>query len=126
MHDLWMGLLASTYGTIVYDSTSKILYRQHQNNVVGAQLNGIQRWKKRLALLVKGNRVPIDCRAKAMLRIFRDNPDVSKELQEQTWIVANYNKSLKTRIGFLKYAQLFDEKAKRALLRAVLIVLGKE
>jgi glycosyltransferase involved in cell wall biosynthesis len=126
MHDLWMGLLASTYGTIVYDSTSKILYRQHQNNVVGAQLNGIQRWKKRLDLLVKGNRVPIDCRAKAMLRIFRDNPDVSKELQEQTWIVANYNKSLKTRIGFLKYAQLFDEKAKRALLRAVLIVLGKE
>lgn len=126
MHDLWLGLLASIYGTIVYDSTSKILYRQHHNNVVGAQLNGIQRWKKRLILLVKGNRIPIDCRAEAMLRIFKDNPEVSKTIQEQTKVVANYNKNLRTRIAFLRYAQLFDEKAKRALLRAVLILLGKE
>lgn len=126
MHDLWLGLLASLYGTIVYDPDSKILYRQHSNNVVGAQLGSIQRWKKRLALLIQGNRIPIDCRAKAMLRIFKDNPAVPEEIQEKTRVVANYNKNIKTRIAFLMQAQLFDEAPKRALLRAVLIILGKE
>ena len=126
MHDLWIGLLASTYGTIVYDSDSRIMYRQHQNNVVGAQLGMIQKWKKRIKLLTSGNRVPIDSRAKTMLHVFKDNPNIAKTIQDQTLIVANYNKSLKTRIAFLKHAQLFDEKPKRALLRAVLIILGKE
>ena len=126
MHDLWLGLLASTYGTIIYDPNPSILYRQHSNNVVGAQLGRIQRWKKRLELLLKGNRIPIDCRAETMLHIFEDNPDVSEEIKDKTRIVANYRKNLKTRITFLKYAQLFDEEPKRALLRAVLIVLGKE
>lgn len=126
MHDLWIGLLASTYGTIVYDSDSRIMYRQHQNNVVGAQLGMIQRWKKRIKLLTSGNRVPIDSRAKTMLHVFKDNPDIAKTIKDQTLIVANYNKSFKTRIAFLKYAQLFDEKPKRALLRAVLIIIGKE
>lgn len=126
MHDLWVGLLASTYGTIVYDSKSKILYRQHQNNVVGAQLGEVQRWKKRLKLLTSGNRVPIDSRAETMLHIFKDNPNISKTIQDQTRMVANYNKSLKTRIAFLRHAQIFDESPKRGLFRAILIILGKE
>lgn len=126
MHDLWLGLLASIYGTVIYDSNSKILYRQHQNNAVGAQLSGIQRWKKRICLFKNGNRIPIDCRAQTMLHIFKDNPNVSKDVKEKTRIIANYNNNIKSRIMFLKHAQLFDEKPKRALFRAVLIVLGKE
>lgn len=126
MHDLWIGLLASAYGTIIYDSQSKILYRQHSNNVVGAQMSKIKRWKRRLQLIVKGNGVPINCRAEAMLQIFDNNQDIGEQIRNKTRIVESYNRSLKTRIAFLKYAQLFDEKPKRALLRAVLIVMGKE
>lgn len=35
LHDWWCYLVASYYGTVVYDSTSYIYYRQHGNNQVG-------------------------------------------------------------------------------------------
>lgn len=35
LHDWWCYLVASYYGTVVYDSTPYIYYRQHGNNQVG-------------------------------------------------------------------------------------------
>lgn len=37
MHDWWIGLHASYFGKIVFLNSTDILYRQHQNNVVGAK-----------------------------------------------------------------------------------------
>jgi glycosyltransferase involved in cell wall biosynthesis len=37
MHDWWLGLVASSFGKIGYLSQPTILYRQHENNQVGAQ-----------------------------------------------------------------------------------------
>lgn len=36
MHDWWLGLLASSLGEVAYLDTPTILYRQHDNNQVGA------------------------------------------------------------------------------------------
>lgn len=36
IHDVWLALVASLYGGIVYDNRSFIKYRQHENNVVGS------------------------------------------------------------------------------------------
>lgn len=35
MHDWWMGLIASEFGKVLYLRKSTLLYRQHNNNVVG-------------------------------------------------------------------------------------------
>lgn len=37
MHDWWVALLIKTYGKVVCDSESRILYRQHGGNSVGVQ-----------------------------------------------------------------------------------------
>ncbi|EPC17559.1 glycosyltransferase family 2 protein [Lacticaseibacillus paracasei] len=37
MHDWWIALIAASFGTITFISTPTILYRQHEENVVGAQ-----------------------------------------------------------------------------------------
>lgn len=37
IHDVWVALVASVIGEIIYDVNSYILYRQHENNVVGAR-----------------------------------------------------------------------------------------
>ena len=37
MHDTWVAAVAACIGTIVYDDESKMLYRQHSNNVVGSK-----------------------------------------------------------------------------------------
>ena len=36
MHDWWLSLIASSFGKIVHLDTETMLYRQHNNNVVGA------------------------------------------------------------------------------------------
>lgn len=37
MHDIWVGLVASLYGSIVFLDEPTVKYRQHGNNVVGAK-----------------------------------------------------------------------------------------
>ena len=37
MHDTWVAAVAACVGTIVYDSESRMLYRQHTDNVVGSE-----------------------------------------------------------------------------------------
>jgi glycosyltransferase involved in cell wall biosynthesis len=47
-HDTWLFTLAHFTGTIIYDSNSYILYRQHGNNVVGAMKKGMDLFLKRV------------------------------------------------------------------------------
>ena len=49
IHDVWVGMVASVAGRFVYDETAYILYRQHENNVVGVRkANVFREWKKKL------------------------------------------------------------------------------
>lgn len=50
VHDWWIALVAATFGKIGYLEESTILYRQHENNVIGNQEYGSY-IKKRLASL---------------------------------------------------------------------------
>lgn len=43
IHDVWLAATASLYDGIVYDERSFIKYRQHENNVVGANKAGFRR-----------------------------------------------------------------------------------
>lgn len=38
IHDVWVSMVASVKGMIIYDRDSFIYYRQHENNVVGAKI----------------------------------------------------------------------------------------
>jgi glycosyltransferase involved in cell wall biosynthesis len=40
MHDWWIGLVAASFGHISYIQETTILYRQHNNNVIGAKKRG--------------------------------------------------------------------------------------
>lgn len=53
LHDAWIAFVASLYDGIYYDSEAFIMYRQHENNVVGA-FNNHRKFKERVANLIKG------------------------------------------------------------------------
>lgn len=38
MHDWWLYIISAAFGTVIYDSTPMILYRQHSSNQVGMHL----------------------------------------------------------------------------------------
>ena len=49
IHDVWVGMVASVTGRIIYDDESYIKYRQHGDNVVGADgISAVSGWKKKL------------------------------------------------------------------------------
>lgn len=53
MHDWWLYLLASCWGTVVYDSQSYLLYRQYEGNQVGTKGTYFSEFKYRLGLWKK-------------------------------------------------------------------------
>lgn len=48
MHDWWCYLVISAFGHVIYDPESKILYRQHASNTLGAGQQPVGRWLKRI------------------------------------------------------------------------------
>ncbi len=49
IHDVWVAGVASVTGRILYDEQPHILYRQHENNVVGVRKNSlIGQWIKKI------------------------------------------------------------------------------
>lgn len=49
IHDVWVGAVAAATGSIYFDMESGILYRQHENNVVGVRkTKKLDLWKKKL------------------------------------------------------------------------------
>ena len=49
IHDVWVGAVAASVGSIYFDMESGILYRQHENNVVGVrEVKKLDLWKKKL------------------------------------------------------------------------------
>lgn len=56
-HDMWMFLLASAFGRVVFDSESRILYRQHAGNTVGVTLGAWQTWKIKVTRFLADGRL---------------------------------------------------------------------
>lgn len=48
MHDWWFYIACAALGTVIYDPTPTIKYRQHGNNAIGAATNIFQDVKRRL------------------------------------------------------------------------------
>lgn len=46
LHDWWIALIAAAFGKVVYLNRSTILYRQHENNVVGSNNKGTAFYNK--------------------------------------------------------------------------------
>ena len=50
IHDVWVSMVASVTGEIIYDENAYILYRQHGNNVVGSKgTNKFVTWKRKIS-----------------------------------------------------------------------------
>ena len=43
MHDAWVALIATLYGSFIYDENSYILYRIHSANTVGVKKDSISK-----------------------------------------------------------------------------------
>lgn len=69
MHDWWFYLVASCFGTVCYDETPYICYRQHSGNVVGWNVSRWREFRERVRRF-RGNRRNISRQLTEFLRIY--------------------------------------------------------
>lgn len=97
-HDFWTYQVASLLGNVYYDMDSYILYRQHDNNQIGASLSRTSIWKKRYESAKKhffnNDR---QYAAKELLRLYGNL--ISAEKKAAVEKVAYYDNNIKSRLS---------------------------
>lgn len=97
MHDAYLSKVClSIGGKIEYNKESTMLYRQHENNVVGVKTNNIINFICKIITVFEKADVPIDLQAKEIY--YRYSNIISQKEQEWLIEVMNYKKSLINRI----------------------------
>lgn len=99
MHDAWIHKLClAVGGSVVYDSNSHILYRQHENNVIGATGSIKKNWQARWSHLKNATKI----RSSAIKEIYDNYCSLMTEENRELsrWII-DYNSSFKHRLRLL-------------------------
>ncbi|MFS0872121.1 glycosyltransferase family 2 protein [Paenibacillus xylanilyticus] len=88
MHDWWIYLYVSAFGEVIFDEEPMILYRQHQNNVLGGSSEGwIVKWKNRSSRFVNGeNHFILSKQAKMFLQLHKDQLSAQQQKDVQRFL----------------------------------------
>ncbi len=123
IHDVWVAMVASVVGLIIYDEDSCILYRQHENNVVGVKKENITKeWRKKI--LQKELR---NGRSKLASEIYSKFLDImidDKEMRDNLELCATYKDTWKKKIKLLKNKELRNCSTNNELLYNIKILLN--
>lgn len=105
MHDWWLYLVASCFGTVIYDPVPHYKYRQHAGNVLGAASSSfISRFTRRMKQS-KTNGGHISRQAAAFERIY----EVPEDKQPSIDVINKYKTSFKHRLKGLSGKYLFRQ-----------------
>lgn len=101
MHDTWIYILCKLLGNVVYDFEPHISYRQHGNNVVGANLkkSSLSIYKDRIRRIFKKDLQPRYLNAKNFYACFGDY--LTQEDQQAVLKIVNYKNSFRDRMRLL-------------------------
>lgn len=107
MHDAWIMLCTIVCGSVVYDQESRILYRIHENNVVGIKKVSIGKAvKNKWNNLTNKNFGNI--RMKTAIQLLRTFPEVEGRNREILELYANYRKGRKYKKRLLKDKEIME------------------
>ncbi len=118
-HDAWTVLITLVCGKVVYDNDSYILYRIHDNNVVGVRERSfcqrLIRFKKQTIKNLRRNS------ARYILNAFSDIEFADREYIR---LMAEYNKSLTARLALIKKADICKTDKESKAVFALKVLMG--
>lgn len=123
MHDLWINQTCVFFGTIVYDRTPHILYRQHGGNAAGASISLMARLRRfRKSFSTYERRHFRELNAQCLLSTYFDL--LPQEDRDLISIVADYRKTLNNRLRFLTSKQIYLGTKTSDLMMKIRILFG--
>lgn len=106
-HDAWIYMIASVEGKVVYDPNSYMLYRLHENNVVGiSKINAP--FKERVKKIFTKESKNVRCRSAQYLLKAYDGEEF--EGKEYVDLMANYRGSVEKKFKLIKYSSIIKNK----------------
>ena len=123
-HDYWAYQTAMIFGEVYYDHNSYILYRQHDNNQIGAKTGMKEKWTRRYRSFSRKDRKDSrEMQAKELLRCY--DGQLAKDKLEAVSSVAGYRDSIFSRMRlFFDGRYTMGHFVNNILLR-IRIVFGK-
>lgn len=121
MHDAWIYLLISAFGTFSYLEQPTILYRQHGQNFFGTSHGFRKRLENRLNRLK--SKSPYREQAAEFLSVFGDQ--LSSENREIIERYVNYDKSFTERLLFAIWPTVQMQNWKANMFQRLLVLFGK-
>jgi len=122
IHDWWTYLVASAFGTVIYDPEPRLQYRQHGGNVVGGGFSFWQKWQKRYRRFISGNAWKMAAQAEELLRLY---PDMLTPAQKDLihYFVAG-KKSYLARLRFLFGRRVWRQSSYETLVIKFLVLIN--
>lgn len=122
MHDGWVHKVClAVGGEVYYDHNSYILYRQHNNNVVGGTTTPIKRWKRRLNR-IKKNPCPRSRGVAEILKGYENlMPDENKKICMR---VAQYKESMIKRLNLFFGKEIHSTNKRVDFMFRVTVLFG--
>ncbi len=118
MHDWVLYMLATSLGQYIYDENSYLLYRQHENNVLGASRGKFNNWQRKIKLFFKYNSGNIIRKnATAFYEVYGNHIDSYSKSLIECFVIKNFKNSLKLSIHKeIKRQKFIDEIIFRLLI----------
>jgi glycosyltransferase involved in cell wall biosynthesis len=117
MHDWWLYMIGAYYGEVIYDETSYILYRQHDNNTIGAPITILNKIRRRLVNL-KEKKSIIYLQVNEFVKLYK--PDYNKPL----FYLVNYRDKLSYRLVLVFHNYIFRQSKLDNILFKLLFLFG--
>jgi len=123
MHDWWIYLCISAFGKVIYDDQAYVLYRQHDNNVIGGRRKIISRIINVLRRFVKnGNNQQLKNQAKELYNMFADELSLEAKQRIERFIE---NKTIIARIKYSFSGEVYRHSKIGNVLLRMLIILNR-
>lgn len=121
IHDSWMMLIATSCGQVIYDDSSHMLYRIHNNNAVGLKEISIRERTARLKrYFVKRDDSNLRMiTAQNLIRLF---PEINGENRYILSLYAEYQESWSKKIKLLKCKDITEKCLENPLIFAIKVI----
>lgn len=129
MHDNWMYKVAAAFGKIIFDKNSYMLYRQHENNVIGEEKRFLKRWihkifmDNKVRIKERKATIHIIIQAKEFYDIYYD--DLSETNRKLIEDFINKPKSIFKRLIYVLKGKWYKQRVIDNVVFKTLVVLRK-
>ena len=121
MHDWWLYLTATLYGSVVYDNEAYIKYRQHKGNIHGAKTSKIAVWKYRFRQL-KEKRGELYLQLAEAAQWYRGMDEDKKQLLKR---VLNAKHGMRNRIRLIFDRRVYRNGRMDDIVYRGIVLIGK-